>query len=331
MASSPFRYQMLPTDLFRRSWHIRLRRRYPDLTDRIYHVTILAQDARAKGRILIGGQPAAAEDIALAWDQRSTEEDIQTWEDCLGALAGEGILVVDKDGAYRVARPADWYRPPSKLENRDCAAEKNKAAPKPRGNPQFQKTREAAGSLGKPREAAGTKPEPEPEPELEPEPTYHPYPSSTVPTSSPGPAAAAAVSDSVRGAALPVYQACGLIGSLQGGDWRALSDWAVPAVQSGQAVLADLVTALQFGADAMADARARGESIRSRWRYVCRIAAEHLEAVVARRRMTESALARGRPAPRPYRFDSGPDIGDGTGIGDPRPPPRPRFATSEAP
>lgn len=108
-----FRYHMYPLDLCSRAWHIRIRKHHPQLTDWLFHLTVLAQNARAKGAILIGGHPAEAEDIALAWDHRATEEDIEEWESVLVALADAGVVRRCDEG-WEIAKPSLWYRPPSR-------------------------------------------------------------------------------------------------------------------------------------------------------------------------------------------------------------------------
>lgn len=113
MTETPaFRYHMMPLDLVHRRWHIQIRRRHPQLTDWIYHLTRLAQDARQRGHIYIGGVPAGAEDIALAWDHRASDEDIAEWQQVLEALTKAGVLTAQESG-WSLTRPADWYRPPS--------------------------------------------------------------------------------------------------------------------------------------------------------------------------------------------------------------------------
>ena len=108
-----FRYHMHPLDLCTRRWHIKIRRKHPQITDWLFHLTALAQNARAKGYILIGGAPADAEDIALAWNPNANDEEIQEWTEVLDALVDAEVLT-QHEGGWSIAKPSDWYRPPSR-------------------------------------------------------------------------------------------------------------------------------------------------------------------------------------------------------------------------
>ncbi len=116
--SVAFRYHMHPLDLHTRRWHIKARRKHPQITDWLFHLTTLAQNARAKGRILIGGAPAEAEDIALAWNPNAGDEEVQEWTEVLAALVEAEVLTQEEQG-WSITRPSEWYLPPSKLEERN--------------------------------------------------------------------------------------------------------------------------------------------------------------------------------------------------------------------
>jgi len=133
---------MMPHDLFQRRWYVRLRQKFPDVMERWFWLLSLAQNARSGGRVLIGGDPAAAEDVALAWDRRATDEDVATWSGAIAAFIDEGILLLE-DGCLRIHKPTSWYLPPSKQpQNRDYAQE----------YAQERATREDPGRAGKSRE-----------------------------------------------------------------------------------------------------------------------------------------------------------------------------------
>lgn len=110
------RYCRISYDFFELGWYCRLRRKHPGLMERWYWLIRLAQNARAAGRIVtFSGDPRSAEDIALSWDRRSEEQDIQEWEAVLQDLVADRDqpLAQDEDGAYRIRRQRTWYRSPS--------------------------------------------------------------------------------------------------------------------------------------------------------------------------------------------------------------------------
>lgn len=125
----PFRYHMHPLDLCTRRWHIKIRRHHPQITDWLFHLTTLAQNARAKGRILIGGASAEAEDIALAWNPNASDEEVQEWGEILDALVEAEVLTQEEQG-WSIARPSDWYRPPSREPHAEAERKKKARAPK---------------------------------------------------------------------------------------------------------------------------------------------------------------------------------------------------------
>ena len=140
--ATSIKYAMMPHDLFQRRWYVRIRRQFPDVMERWFWLVCLAQNARSAGRVLIGGEPATAEDVAIAWDRRSTEEDTATWQRAIDAFIDAGILKVDDD-CLRIDKPTGWYLPPSKQpHNRDHARE----------YAQEKRTREDPGRPGKTRE-----------------------------------------------------------------------------------------------------------------------------------------------------------------------------------
>jgi len=143
---------MMPHDLFQRRWYVRLRRQFPDVLERWFWIVFLAQNARAAGRICIGGEPATAEDVAIAWDRHATAEDVATWELVVAAFLGEGILVQSEDG-LRISKPTSWYLPPSKQpQNRDFTGEWESRKDKANAARRTGSAREAH---GKAREAHG--------------------------------------------------------------------------------------------------------------------------------------------------------------------------------
>ena len=142
MPGASIKYAMMPHDLFQRRWYVMIRRQFPDIMERWYWLVCLAQNARSAGRVLIGGEPATAEDVAIAWDRRSTEEDTAIWQRAIDAFVDAGILKVDDD-CLRIDKPTGWYLPPSKQpHNRDHARE----------YAQEKSAREEPGRAGKTRE-----------------------------------------------------------------------------------------------------------------------------------------------------------------------------------
>lgn len=107
------KYAMMPHDLFQRRWYVKLRRQIPNLMERWYWIVCLAHNSMSAGRILIGGEPATAEDVAISWDREATEDSVSDWQQVLDALTEAGVLTADELG-WSVTRPSDWYRPPSR-------------------------------------------------------------------------------------------------------------------------------------------------------------------------------------------------------------------------
>ena len=302
-----FRYVMTPVDLFRRRWYVRLRPDYPSLMEQWYHLVILAQESRAAGRLLVGGEPMEAEDIAVAWDRRAKHEDISLWEDLLTALVDEGAMALDSRGGYRLAKASDWYLPPSKLEERDHAGEwqaRKQRQNASRDTDRPEPAREASDALGKTREdpgSPGNTREPN-ENENENENENHAAPLTPQPGRNGGQAARSVRSlEAIRPLLGARMQRLGLMGTPTGRYWTAFAEWAGPGIDQG-AQHEDLVVAVEFGVEATLHEIGLGKRVQQRWNYANRIAAEHLAQVVARRRLRDEHRARGEPEPRPYRF-----------------------------
>lgn len=147
--SVPFRYHMHPLDLHTRRWHIKIRRKHPQITDWLFHLTALAQNARAKGCILIGGTPADAEDIALAWNPQADDQEVQEWAEVLDALTDAEVLTRQERG-WSITKTSDWYRPPSREPHAE--AERKKKARASAGS-----VRHPQASGDSPQESAGVR------------------------------------------------------------------------------------------------------------------------------------------------------------------------------
>lgn len=253
-----------------------------------------------------GGRPLRARDLAIV-HHRSVQRE-QDWAEMIDACVSLGLLE-DEGGVYRITNWRRWHRSPSdepeatrarKQESRDRQA-RHEASREVTNGHGCHETEQSRAEHSRAEHAPPTPPGGEPaaaqvedEPESEPEALPAPPPHQA------RPAADGGVLESTRPQVGQAMQDLGILGTPTGHWWTLYAEWAGPGLGLG-ATVEDLLTALTFGRD-----KAIHDRPNRRWPYAMRIAAEELGNVVARRKLTDEARARGRPLPRPYRFEPPP-------------------------
>ena len=147
MSQSVLRYHMHPWTCTP-AMHIKIAGSIP-AHDWLFHLTAAGAERPAKGYILIGGAPADAEDIALAWNPNANDEEIQEWTEVLDALTDAEVLTRQERG-WSITKTSDWYRPPSREPHAE--AERKKKARASAGS-----VRHPQASGDSPQESAGVR------------------------------------------------------------------------------------------------------------------------------------------------------------------------------
>lgn len=111
--------------------------------------------------------------------------------------------------------------------------------------------------------------------------------------------AAAVVSDCF----LPMRAELGLVGGRQASEVETTMEWAADPLMQGRATEDDIRVAADYARDATLHRIEEGKPVKSRWRYANRIAADHLQEIIARRETREVHARLGLPDPKPYLFN----------------------------